>query len=104
MKTILLKIIIRIAHWLMVTKGTQLNSGHLLKAGWTIEEKDGKKYFIESQIKSRDKVWIEFEHHYYRVWHGDNRAFIALESSLEWLQMYLFILDKAKFLSTRKLL
>lgn len=46
------------------------------------------KYWVEPNIKDRDKIWIHFENHYYRVWHGGDRTFIALESSLEWFENY----------------
>ena len=100
MKHYLLKQIIKVIYWLMFNKGTQLTSFYLLKAGWVIE--DG--YFVEPFVKKRDKVWVQLQGHYYRVYHGEERTFISLENSVEWLQLYLFTLDKHKDLKTRKLI
>jgi len=104
MKKALLKTIIKIAHWLMTTKGTQLIPNRLIRAGWEVEHVGHRTFYIEPIIKRRDKVWVEFEHHYYRVYHGEDRTFVALESSLEWLQFYLFSLDKNLECDTRHLL
>src|SRR5690606_5328017 len=98
-----------VSRWQMTTKGTQLLPSHLLNAGWKLEfVKSGQGYrafYVEPSIKGRDKVWIEFEHHYYRVYHSESRVFIALESTIEWLQFYLFTLDKyLQCGDTRKLL
>jgi hypothetical protein len=63
----------------------RLTRDYLMLKGWDLE--DGK-YWVEPNIKDRDKIWIEFENHYYRVWHGKERTFITLESSLEWFENY----------------
>lgn len=104
MKNLLLNITIKIARWLMTSRGTQLVAERLMWAGWDPVSIDGRIFFIEPTVKIRDRVWIEFENHYYRVYHGEKRTFIALESSKEWLQMYLFSLDKYLECSTRELL
>ncbi len=78
---------------------TKLQPIHLSERGW-IKEYDAvrqKEYYVESNIKDRDKVSIEFENHYYRVWHGKDRTFIALETSIEWLQLYLLLCKKRSF-------
>ncbi len=62
-----------------------LTPEHLKEKGF-IQGEDGT--FYQPDIKDRDKIWIEFEHHYYRVWHGRERTFIALESKLEWFETY----------------
>lgn len=63
----------------------RLTRGYLMSKGWGLE--DGK-YWVEKGIKDRDKIWIEFESDYYRVWHGKERTFISLEISLEWFENY----------------
>lgn len=80
----------------LIYKDTQLTPDMLTKSGWIREEDSvrNKTYYVEANIKERDKVSIEFEGHYYRVWHGKDRTFIALESSAEWLQMYLLLRSK----------
>lgn len=88
----------------MVRKGTPLKSRELYKHGWIVEIKDGRTFFIEPNIKDRDKIWIEFENHYYRVYHSERRTFIALQSTKEWLQAYLFINDHHGELKTRRLI
>lgn len=57
---------------------------HLTEKGWI---KDGY-FYVEQNIKGRDKIWIQFESHYYRVYHGENRTFIALERSKKWFEIY----------------
>jgi len=39
-------------------------------------------------MKDRDLITIQFESHYYRVWHSSKLTFIALESSVEWFELY----------------
>jgi hypothetical protein len=87
-----------------VIRGRQLTPELLFDKGWSIQEQDGKQFFVEPNIKEREKVWIAFENHYYRVWHGHYRTFVALESTVEWLHTYFAALDKHNELSTRKLI
>lgn len=61
-----------------------LTPKYLIDRGWI--EKDG--YFIEPNLKERDTIWIKFEHHYFRVYHGAQQTFIALESKIEWFENY----------------
>jgi hypothetical protein len=97
----LLRLTIKVQYWIMFRHATQLTSAHLLAAGWIL---DHNGYFVEPFIKDRDKVWVQIEGYYYRVFHSERKTFIALECSVEWLQAYLFILDKHQELKTRKLL
>lgn len=69
----------RIAHSL-----NSLTPEYLQNKGWIQEG----EYWVEPNIKDRDKIWVQFEYHYYRVRHGRDKTFIALESSLEWFQNY----------------
>jgi hypothetical protein len=64
--------------------GTQLTPQYLIERGWV--EENG--YYIEPNIKDRDMISISFESHYYRVWHSDKRTFFALESTVEWFELY----------------
>ena len=61
-----------------------LRPEHLIARGWI--EEDG--YWVEPDIKYEYKIWIQFERHYFRVWHGKERTFIGLESKLEWFENY----------------
>jgi hypothetical protein len=61
-----------------------LTPQYLMSKGWI--EKDG--FYFEPEIKDRDKIWIEFEHHYFRIFHGKERTFIGLESKVEWFETY----------------
>lgn len=74
--------------------GTKLTPEILLKNGWQQEKVFDKTFYTEPEVKDRDKVWVHFEHHYYRVFHGPDRTFIALEVSVEWLELYKLLLDK----------
>lgn len=69
----------RIVHGL-----NRLTPEYLQNKGWIQEG----KYWVEPNIKDRDKIWVQFEYHYYKVWYGGDRTFIALESSLEWFENY----------------
>jgi len=69
-----------------------LTKEHLVKDGWVL--KDG--YYVEPDVKDRDMVSIKFEHHYYRVWHGQNKTFIALRSSLKWFELHMLMLENGK--------
>src|SRR5688572_14764686 len=61
-----------------------LTPEYLIIKGW-VKEGD---FFVEPNVKRRDKIWIQFEHHYFRVWHGEERTYIALESKRAWFDMY----------------
>ncbi len=61
-----------------------LTPQYLLSKGW-IQEGD---FFVEQNIKERDKIWIQFENHYFRIYHGAERTFIGLESKKEWFENY----------------
>lgn len=67
-----------------------LTEDDLINLGWIriFDDRVDKYYFIEPNIKERDKIWIEFEHHYYRVWHGRDKTFIALKINKEWFDVY----------------
>ena len=54
--------------------------------------KDGD-YYVEPNIKLRDKVWVQFEAHYYRVFHGGDRTFIALQSRKEWFDNHYLLVN-----------
>jgi hypothetical protein len=68
----------------IVKHGTQLTPQYLIERGWV--EENG--YYIEPNIKDRDRISISFESDYYRVWHSSKRTFIALETTVEWFELY----------------
>ena len=75
----------------------KLTPEHLTGLGWVgkgqgYEYKTDNTRYVEPLVKDRDKIIIEFEHHYYRVWHGSR--FIALETSVEWFEVFMMCLDK----------
>jgi hypothetical protein len=76
--------------------GTQLTTKYLEDHGWRY--RDG--YFVEPLVKDRDRVSIKFQNspnvkgHYYQVFHSEKRTFIALEISIEWLELHLLCMDK----------
>ncbi len=72
----------------IVYSKTILTPKYLADMGW-IEECG---FFFEPNIKSRDKIWIQFENHYFRIWHGHEKTFIGLESSVEWFENYYLII------------
>ena len=56
----------------------------MTEKGWI---KEGE-FYVEQNIKGRDKIWVNFESHYFRIYHGENRTFIALERSKKWFEVY----------------
>lgn len=61
-----------------------LTPEYLEARGWI---KDGL-YWVEPDIKDRDKIWIQFDAHYFRVWKGKEQTFIGLESKVEWFELF----------------
>ena len=73
---------------------TPLEIGHLRECGWEETVTEGYIEFTEPNIKDRDRIGIRFEQredgqHYYRVVHGPEQTFIACESTVEWLELYM---------------
>lgn len=68
----------------IVKYGTQLTAQYLIERGWV--ERDG--YYIEPNVKDRDRISISFGHHYYRVYHSEKRIFFAIENTVEWFELY----------------
>jgi len=74
----------------LVHSENRLTNGYLLTRGWIpkIDTVRGKTFYCEPNMKGRDVIYIDFEAHYYRVWHSEAKTFIALESSIEWFELY----------------
>jgi len=68
----------------IVRSPTKLTPEYLTKRGWI--EQDG--YFFEPGLKDRDRISISFDQNTYRVWHSNKLTFIAMESSVEWFDIY----------------
>lgn len=93
MKRAIYKLVLRFIST-KISNGNPLNPTYLYERGW-VKEYDKvreKEYWVEPNIKDRDKVWIEFEKTWYRVWHGRDKTFIALEHSVEWLENYFILI------------
>jgi hypothetical protein len=72
----------------LVYSDRRLTPEYLIKRGWVKTEAG----YIEPNIKNRDRITITFEGHYYYVRHSDKMTFIALESTIEWFEMYYLII------------
>jgi hypothetical protein len=68
--------------------GELLTPDHLSSMGWI---KEGNCW-VEKNIKKRDKIWIQFEDSYYRVYHGADKTFMALKSNKVWFENYHIIM------------
>lgn len=68
----------------IVKYGTQLTPQYLIERGWVVQN----GYFIKPNLKDRDRISISFEGNYYRVWHSETRTFFAMESTVEWFELY----------------
>ena len=84
----LFKLAIKFIAIRLVRSYNKLTPDYLLKKGFI---KKGGEY-IEPNVKGRNRVTIEFENHYYRVYHSDKKTFIALEISVEWFEAYYLII------------
>jgi len=78
------KLAIKVIARRIVLKQNLLTPLYLENNGWV---KEGDSW-VEPDIKDRDKIWIDFEHHYFRIYHGKDKTFIALKSKIEWFEMY----------------
>jgi hypothetical protein len=56
---------------------------YLIEKGFK-EDEDG--YFVEPNLKDRDKIWVSFDRGCYRVWHGKDKTFITLHTKIEWFE------------------
>jgi hypothetical protein len=68
----------------IVWGNNHLTPKYLTDRGW-VKEGD---FYVEPNMKDRDGIWLQFENHYFRVWHGKEKTFIALESKVEWFENY----------------
>lgn len=74
---------------------TPLTPEYLKERGWVLEERSlGLPYWHEPNIKSRDRIWVEFQDGYYRLFQGQDKTFIALESSQEWFDAYYLLVNR----------
>ena len=77
----------------LIHSNNRLTPRYLLSKGWVMSEGiNDRIMYVEPNIKDRDRVSISFENHYYRVWHSDKEIFIALESTVEWFEMYYLLI------------
>jgi hypothetical protein len=82
-------IVIKIIAIRLVHSENRLTPEYLLSKGWVMTEGiNDRVMYVEPNIKDRDLISISFEHHYYRVWHSKKETFIALESTIEWFELY----------------
>lgn len=84
--------ILRVANNIVASRiitSEQLTPEHLKSWGWIQEG----NFWVEANIKTRDKIWIQFENHYYRVYHGEERTFISLKATIGWFQNYYRLLS-----------
>lgn len=84
LKTMLFNIAKRIIIKRISNSKTKLTPQYLIDRGW-VQYCD---YFIEPNIKDRDRISIQFECYGYRVWHSEKMIFIASERSVEWFELY----------------
>ena len=61
-----------------------LRPEYLIAKGWI--EEDG--FYFVPNTKDRDKICIQFENHYFRVWHWKEKTLTGLESKVEWFETY----------------
>lgn len=62
-----------------------LTPEYLTAKGWVVE--DG--YFVQPDVVDKYKTWVKFDDNCYRVWYGEDRAFVTLAKSAAWLELYL---------------
>lgn len=108
MKKLIYKIAKRIVLKRIENDPEKLTVKHLFDRGWIVEYDEvlEKGFMVEENIKERDKIWVEFalDFTWYRVYHGKDRTFIALESSLEWFEWHFLLAhpdNRHKFLGIK---
>ncbi len=91
----LYKIALKVISKTIINSNTPLTKEYLISKGWVTEADivPGKIFYVEPNIKDRDKISVEFENHYYRIWHSEKRTFIALKTSKEWFVMYYSLIN-----------
>ncbi len=98
MKTLIKNFFYKLAIHFIARKlknGTTLTPNHLIDRGWHFEvDHLDRGICTEPNIKDRDRVQVIFEAHYYRVYHGKERTYIACETTVEWLELYLLFRSK----------
>jgi hypothetical protein len=102
MKKFIYRLALKLIVKQVINSSNKLTVEYLIRNGWRTEydKTTEKTFYVEPNIKDRDKVSIDFENHYYRVFHGKERTFVALETSVEWLQLHLLLIDKHKKFSS----
>ncbi len=74
----------------IIRETNKLTPNDLLIKGWVNE----KGYYTQSlEVKVTHKIYIEFEHHYYRLYYGPNKTFIALRDNKEWFEMFYMLVN-----------
>lgn len=78
----------RIAKYIIVetiyNSENRLTPQYLIDRGWV----QFCEYYHEPNVKDRDRISISFEGDFYRVWHSEKLTFVALESTVEWFEMF----------------
>lgn len=72
-----------------INQSENLTPKHLIDLGWVKEN----GFFVEKSIKDRDKIWIEFEDSFFRVYHGKDKTFIALNKKKSWFDSYYSLIN-----------
>ena len=95
MKIVIYKIALKIIGN-RLENGTLLTPSYLHDKGWELvrDKSTDKLVWREKEIKDRDMISIQFEAHYYRVWHSEKMTFIACETKQEWFDLYYKLLSK----------
>lgn len=76
------------------TSTNKLTEKYLLSKGWICEKVGDNIYYVEKDIKERDKIWVLFKENYYMVYYGKDRTFIALNAGLEWFEVFCLVVGK----------
>jgi hypothetical protein len=78
----------------IVCEHNMLWPAYLLDRGW-VEDIDSGMFYEKSE-NSKQRIWVKFYGigqnqkvtHYYKVFYGDNKQLIALESTVEWFEVF----------------
>lgn len=70
-----------------------LTSDDLSQNGWV---KNSDDYWFEPNVKGMDKIWVKFFENdsYYKLYHGKEKTFITLETSVKWFMTYFYLINK----------
>jgi len=86
----------KIIRWRIKNDPYHLTPTNLIENDWLM---DDNNYWYEPNIKERDRIWIKFGENgkYYQIYHGGDKTYMGLKSSVDWFLLYFLIMNEEKY-------